>query len=44
MVFSLDSSKLYLSILHPSLAFSGIMVVDTTTWTIVEIQRIGPDL
>ena len=45
MVFSLDSSKLYLSILHPSPAFSGIMVVDTATWTIVkEIQGIGPDL
>ncbi len=45
MVFSLDSSKLYLSILHPSPAFSGIMVVDTRTWTIVkEIQGIGPDL
>jgi thiocyanate desulfurase len=45
MVFSLDSSKLYLSILHPSPAFSGIMVVDTKTWTIIkEIQGIGPDL
>ncbi len=45
MVFSMDSSKLYLSILHPSPAFSGIMVVDTKTWTIVkEIQGIGPDL
>lgn len=45
MVFSLDSSKLYLSILHPSPAFSGIMVVDTKTWTIAkEIQGIGPDL
>lgn len=45
MVFSLDSSKLYLSILHPSPALSGIMVVDTTSWTIVkEIQGIGPDL
>jgi thiocyanate desulfurase len=45
MVFSLDSSKLYLSILHPSPAFSGIMVVDTKSWTIIkEIQGIGPDL
>jgi thiocyanate desulfurase len=45
MVFSLDSSKLYLTILHPSPAFSGIMVVDTKTWTIIkEIQGIGPDL
>ncbi|WP_395712580.1 hypothetical protein [Reyranella sp.] len=45
MVFSLDSSKLYLSILHPSPAFSGLMVVDTKTWTIAkEIQGIGPDL
>lgn len=45
MVFSLDSSKLYLTILHPSPAFSGIMVVDTRTWTIIkEIQGIGPDL
>ena len=45
MVFSLDSSKLYLSVLHPSPASSGIMVVDTKTWTIIkEIQGIGPDL
>jgi thiocyanate desulfurase len=45
MVFSLDSSKLYLSVLHPSPAASGIMVVDTTTWKIKkEIQGIGPDL
>lgn len=45
MVFSLDSSKLYLSVLHPNPAPSGIMVVDTATWTIKkEIQGIGPDL
>ena len=45
MVFSMDSSKLYLSVLHPSPAASGIMVVDTKTWTIKkEIQGIGPDL
>jgi hypothetical protein len=45
MVFSLDGSKLYLSVLHPSPAASGIMVVDTKTWTIKkEIQGIGPDL
>ena len=45
MVFSLDGSKLYFSILHPSPAYSGIMVVDTKTWTIKkEIQGIGPDL
>ena len=45
MVFSLDGSKLYLSILHPSPAHSGIMVVDTKTWAIIkEIQGIGPDL
>ena len=45
MVFSLDSTKLYLSVLHPSPAASGVMVVDTGTWTIVkEIQGIGPDL
>jgi hypothetical protein len=45
MVFSIDSSKLYLSILHPSPAASGIMVVDTATWKIKkEIQGIGPDL
>ena len=45
MVFSMDSSKLYLSILHPSPALSGIMVVDTKTWTVIkEIQGIGPDL
>ena len=45
MVFSIDSSKLYLSVLHPSPAASGIMVVDTATWKIKkEIQGIGPDL
>ena len=45
MVFSLDGKKLYLSVLHPSPASSGIMVVDTNTWTIIkEIQGIGPDL
>lgn len=45
MVFSIDSKKLYLSVLHPSPASSGIMVVDTDTWTIKkEIQGIGPDL
>jgi hypothetical protein len=45
MVFSLDGSKLDLSVLHPSPAASGIMVVDTGTWTIrKEIQGIGPDL
>lgn len=45
MVFSLDGSKLYLSVLHPSPARSGIMVVDTATWTIKkEIQGIGPDM
>jgi len=45
MVFSLDSSKLYLSVLHPSPAASGVMVVDTSTWKIIkEIQGIGPDL
>jgi thiocyanate desulfurase len=45
MVFSIDSSKLYLSVLHPSPAASGIMVVDTGSWKIIkEIQGIGPDL
>lgn len=45
MVFSIDSKKLYLSVLHPAPAASGVMVVDTDTWTIrKEIQGIGPDL
>lgn len=45
MVFSMDGKKLYLSILHPSPASSGIMVVDTERWKIIkEIQGIGPDL
>ena len=45
MVFSIDGSKLYLSVLHPAPAASGVMVVDTKTWTIKkEIQGIGPDL
>lgn len=45
MVFSIDGSKLYLSVLHPKPAASGVMVVDTKTWTIKkEIQGIGPDL
>ena len=42
----MDSSKLDLSILHPSPASSGVMVVDTKTWKIKkEIQGIiGPDM
>jgi hypothetical protein len=45
MVFSIDGSKLYLSVLHPKPAASGVMVVDTKTWTIKkELQGIGPDL
>ena len=45
MVFSMDGKKLYFSILHPSPARSGVMVVDTDTWTIKkEIQGIGPDV
>jgi hypothetical protein len=45
MVYSMDGSKLYLSVLHPSPARSGVMVVDTDTWTIKkEIQGIGPDV
>ena len=45
MVFSMDGSKLYLSILHPAPARSGVMVVDTSTWKIKkEIQGIGPDM
>jgi DNA-binding beta-propeller fold protein YncE len=45
MVFSLDSKKLYLSVLHPAPAASGVMVVETSNWTIMkEIQGIGPDL
>src|SRR5215813_353680 len=45
MVFSMDGSELYLSILHPSPAASGVMVVDTKTWKIKkEIQGIGPDM
>jgi thiocyanate desulfurase len=45
MVFSMDVSKLYVSILHPSPARSGIMVIDTNTWKIKkEIQGIGPDM
>src|ERR1700730_17336712 len=45
MVFSMDGAKLYLSILHPSPAASGVMVVDTKTWKIKkEIQGIGPDM
>ena len=45
MVFSMDGSKLDLLILHPSPARSGVMVVDTSTWTIKkEIQGIGPDM
>jgi hypothetical protein len=45
LVFSLDSKRLYLSVLYPAPASSGIMVVDTQTWRIIkEIQGIGPDL
>lgn len=45
MVFSLDAKKLYLSVLSPAPASSGVMVVETGTWKILkEIQGIGPDL
>jgi hypothetical protein len=45
MVFSMDGAKLYLSVLHPAPASSGVMVVDTATWKIKkEIQGIGPDM
>lgn len=45
MVFSMDGAKLYLSVLHPAPASSGVMVVDTKTWKIKkEIQGIGPDM
>jgi len=41
----MDDKKLYLSIPHPSPGRSGVMVVDTDTWTIKkEIQGIGPDV
>ncbi len=45
MVFTPDAKKLYLVILYPAPAKSGVMVIDTETWKIrKEIQNIAPDV
>ncbi len=45
MVFTPDAKKLYLVILYPAPAKSGVMVIDAETWKIrKEIQNIAPDV
>jgi len=45
MAFTPDSKKMYLVVLNPAPGRSGIMVVDTETWTpIKELQNITQDM
>ena len=45
MAFTPDSKKMYLVVLNPAPGRSGIMVVDTATWTpIKELQNITQDM
>lgn len=45
MAFTPDSRKMYLVVLNPAPGRSGIMVVDTATWTpIKELQNITQDM
>jgi thiocyanate desulfurase len=44
MCFSMDGSKLFVSVLSPKPALSGCCVVDTKTWHIIQkFPDIGPD-
>src|SRR5207249_662095 len=44
VTFSMDGSKMFVSVLHPKPANSGSVVVDTKTWKIVKkFENIGPD-
>ncbi|MBY0550572.1 MAG: hypothetical protein K2W95_25055 [Candidatus Obscuribacterales bacterium] len=44
LCFSMDGSKMFVSVLHPKPANSECCVVDTKTWKIIKkFQNIGPD-
>jgi len=44
LCFSMDGSKMFVSVLYPKPANSGTCVVDTKTWTIIKkFQNVGPD-
>jgi hypothetical protein len=44
LCFSVDGSKMFVSVLYPKPALSGCCVVDTKTWKIIKkFERIGPD-
>jgi thiocyanate desulfurase len=44
LCFSMDGSKMFVSVLYPKPASSGCCVVDTKTWRIIKkFQNIGPD-
>jgi len=45
LCFSMDRSKMFVSVLSPKPAKSGTAVVDTKTWKIVrKFENVGPDL
>jgi hypothetical protein len=44
LCFSMDGTKMFVSVLHPKPARSGVVVVDTRTWRIVKkFEDVGPD-
>ena len=44
LCFSVDGSKMFVSVLYPKPALSGCCVVDTKTWKIIKkFKNIGPD-
>lgn len=44
LCFSMDGSKMFVSVLSPKPASSGCCVVDTKTWKIIKkFEKIGPD-
>lgn len=44
LCFSVDQSKMFVSVLHPKPANSSVAVVDTKTWKIIKkFENIGPD-
>ncbi len=44
LCFSMDGSKMFVSVLYPKPGLSGCCVVDTKTWKIIKkFQNIGPD-
>lgn len=44
LCFSMDGSKMFVSVLHPKPANSATVVVDTKTWKIIKkFDNIGPD-